>query len=600
MAASLNTPMISPSSCNDAGELARQVASILDALDNPGVPEGPTDPTFEVPYRTRVCLITDYTDGIATGVYVDEYYQTKPGLPTIAVPDPTRRRAIGGTVEIVGGVVVGTGTSFPDWSLNGSLIFQVGGIPTVFPVSVYIGPLNISLVDTSINAPAGTSYILRENTGSLEGTGNGTCGYMPNNSDPESLFPTDGTGLDGEDGDPGIAATVTILEPTITLNADQDATVVNTGDSSNAILQFSIPRGADGTGSGIYQKPDMIVRYDGGVSCTILDSFQTSNAAIKPGNPGQSIDVDVGQFATYAQPGQIWAASYSAAEGAYTLTHELIQAKMLLVKPDAPVIPTDPTFDSSNFQVINGRLPYDSNHDPIGTITVTNKGLVAATDEEWVVVYHDRTVGDVDAPSLEVVQWSTHPEPNFLEVVVITDVISGAVVEVGTLELAAGTGFGTLMVQDVVELFTYVDAGVPAVSLLNLSATGVKATPENPVALACSLQPNGKYLICSVMDFQGAPGYEPGQEQIWVHGINDPDNAFKMVRFCYEARYVTAVGVSVETVDAAAALYYSRVQIDDLTNCDEEDVTIIEIGDCSTPAAAATAGTSWDNTGFWQ
>ena len=57
--------------------------------------------------------------------------------------------------------------------------------------------------------------------------------------------------------------------------------------------------------------------------------------------------------------------------------------------------------------------------------------------------------------------------------------------------------------------------------------------------------------------------------------------------------------MSVETVDAAAALYYSRVQIDDYTNCNDENVTVIELGDCSTPAAAATAGSSWDSTGFW-
>jgi len=52
-------------------------------------------------------------------------------------------------------------------------------------------------------------------------------------------------GVDGVDGAPGEAATI-VVEETITLEPGNDALVENVGDSTNAILKFSIPKGATG------------------------------------------------------------------------------------------------------------------------------------------------------------------------------------------------------------------------------------------------------------------------------------------------------------------------------------------------------------------
>lgn len=64
--------------------------------------------------------------------------------------------------------------------------------------------------------------------------------------------------LNGEDGDPGAAATVTVGTVT-TISPNQPATVVNVGTSSAAVFDFSIPQGqtgSSGDGSGDMVKAD--------------------------------------------------------------------------------------------------------------------------------------------------------------------------------------------------------------------------------------------------------------------------------------------------------------------------------------------------------
>lgn len=58
-----------------------------------------------------------------------------------------------------------------------------------------------------------------------------------------------GTGPQGEPGPPGAAATVTVGTVT-TLAPGSPATVTNSGSPSAAVLNFGIPRGADGAGGG--------------------------------------------------------------------------------------------------------------------------------------------------------------------------------------------------------------------------------------------------------------------------------------------------------------------------------------------------------------
>jgi hypothetical protein len=82
---------------------------------------------------------------------------------------------------------------------------------------------------------------------------NGFIQYSTNGSDWINLIAlSDLKGDKGDKGDtglPGQAATVTI-GTTTTLPAGSNATVTNSGTSTNAILNFGIPRGADGTSGG--------------------------------------------------------------------------------------------------------------------------------------------------------------------------------------------------------------------------------------------------------------------------------------------------------------------------------------------------------------
>lgn len=72
----------------------------------------------------------------------------------------------------------------------------------------------------------------------------------------------------GEKGDPGQAATIAI-GTTTTLPAGSSATVTNSGTSSDAVFNFGIPKGADGSGAGDMLKadydPNSVVELAGGI-----------------------------------------------------------------------------------------------------------------------------------------------------------------------------------------------------------------------------------------------------------------------------------------------------------------------------------------------
>lgn len=67
-------------------------------------------------------------------------------------------------------------------------------------------------------------------------------------------------GAPGVQGDPGDAATVTVGTVT-TLSAGQSATVVNSGTSGAAVLDFGIPKGADASPDGlkVYSTEELVV-----------------------------------------------------------------------------------------------------------------------------------------------------------------------------------------------------------------------------------------------------------------------------------------------------------------------------------------------------
>jgi hypothetical protein len=186
----LGGPPIDDGTCADPQRVLSQIASVIDALGNPGPAPGPgpIDPEtgepipnqgipVDLPYTTRLCLTSNYTNGVATGQFVDDKFQPILSLGTIDVPDPTRRIYREGTVAgalIPGGaesLVFGTDTNFPEWVIGATLSVGDG----LYPVTVYDTPIRIR-VSGSLDQTFAINYSLKENIGQLEGTGDGTCG----------------------------------------------------------------------------------------------------------------------------------------------------------------------------------------------------------------------------------------------------------------------------------------------------------------------------------------------------------------------------------------------------------------------------------------
>jgi hypothetical protein len=76
----------------------------------------------------------------------------QPKLETFALSQPYST----GTVAIVAGVVTGSGTVFPSWSANGTLV--VNGVS--YSVATRGGNTSLTLDDTSVNVASGTAYTL--------------------------------------------------------------------------------------------------------------------------------------------------------------------------------------------------------------------------------------------------------------------------------------------------------------------------------------------------------------------------------------------------------------------------------------------------------
>ena len=125
----------------------------------------------------------------------------------------------------------------------------------------------------------------------------------------DSQTETDVDVMDGQDGAAGQAATITVGSTT-TGAAGTNASVVNSGTSSAAILDFVIPRGADGQdgsdGSDGFSPIATVSQTASGATISITDSQGTTTANITngvdgtDGTDGQAATITVGSTTTGA------------------------------------------------------------------------------------------------------------------------------------------------------------------------------------------------------------------------------------------------------------------------------------------------------------
>ena len=104
-------------------------------------------------------------------------------------------------------------------------------------------------------------------------------------------------GTDGRDGTDGKAATVRIGTVT-TLEPGSKATVSNSGTTTDAVLNFGIPRGADGSGGGGsgesgadgFSPIAKVTQTSSGATITITDKDGTTTATVSNGSKGDKGD----------------------------------------------------------------------------------------------------------------------------------------------------------------------------------------------------------------------------------------------------------------------------------------------------------------------
>jgi hypothetical protein len=383
-------------------------------------------------------------------------------------------------------------------------------------------------------------------------------------------------GADGSNG-----TVVSVGTPT-TLAAGMNATVVDTGDASadppTSVLVFGIPRGATGAG-GSSLKPPVTVKIVNSNSGTLLDVFSTDDETARPVSIGSILPLESGPYDDQALAGQTWVAKFSMNENGYQLVHEVQSLHRLVAACDGAVDPEDLSFTADSLVLASGRLPTDSDGDPIAVLTVENTGKISAADNDLVVLYHN-----IDAGTDESDMWSVMPITRDPVVIVINTVILAAS-GVSASTVSPGVGVGVLMEQDGGATFT--DPGGAAVQVYNLTKTPIDGS-VSPIAVAASLQPNGSYIVCSDKDFTGGSGFSSTEKQIWVH--DDGDEDFQLVDYCYDSTFAKSVEAT------ATALTYTKVTPGD-GDCDGVPVSIINLGPCSSaPAAAVSAG--WAASGF--
>ena len=200
----------------DTGAFINGDESILSESESIVGPSGPPGPKGDPGAAATVTVGSTTTGAAGTSASV-----TNSGTSSAAVLDFTIPRGVAGT--------------------NGT-----DGFSPVATVTQNAGSATISITDAN-----GTT------TATVSDGGDGLDGFSPIATVEQTEFGatitiTDSNGtttadvVNGSQGTPGAAATVTVGSTT-TANPGTNASVVNSGTSSAAVLDFTIPRGADGS-----------------------------------------------------------------------------------------------------------------------------------------------------------------------------------------------------------------------------------------------------------------------------------------------------------------------------------------------------------------
>lgn len=107
--------------------------------------------------------------------------------------------------------------------------------------------------------------------------------------------PKGDTGNTGPQGEPGIAATIEVGE-TVTLEPEEPALVENTGNETNAVLKFSLPKGAKG------DKGD---KGDTGEGLNIKGALDSENDLPADGQPGDAYIINGSLYVYVGEGGSV-------------------------------------------------------------------------------------------------------------------------------------------------------------------------------------------------------------------------------------------------------------------------------------------------------
>lgn len=161
--------------------------------------------------------------------------------------------------------------------------------------------------------------------------------------------------LNGQDGADGQAATVSV-GTTTTGAAGTNASVVNSGSTSAAVLDFTIPRGADGAagrdGSDGFSPVATVVQNTGSATITITDAQGTTTATVYDGTAASLEWNDIQNKPNFATV---------ATTGSYTdLTNTPTIPTQYYIKAGTETIPA---LNSGGYTEIQVSIPTQSNTD---------------------------------------------------------------------------------------------------------------------------------------------------------------------------------------------------------------------------------------------
>ena len=270
-------------------------------------PDGPNDP---IGFWNRTARHEDSNKGTA-----DEIAQTIDSVDQLAGDTVTPQNGVDAYVMTLGAiserldVIQGDGTSYPGTGNTGQLgkfrvdsnnkLFywnQTAGTPAWVEIVGGQGtPGQAATVDvgTTTTGAAGSNASVT-NSGT-------TSAAIFDFTIPQGANGTDGApgqdGTDGTDGTDGVTPDVSV-GTTTTGAAGTDASVTNTGTAPNVVLNFTIPRGADGTGAGT------VTEVQAGNGINVADGTSTPTVSAVAGDNTITVDGDGIKVNTGNLPGQ--------------------------------------------------------------------------------------------------------------------------------------------------------------------------------------------------------------------------------------------------------------------------------------------------------